>query len=136
MNNAGNGVYGPFAETTEEEFDHLTNVQVKGVFFLTQKLLPVIKDGGRIINTSSDLAGLMVEQRTVWQADGLLEEYTHYRRNDAAAITSGVHDAISKPRRFQTLNHKLLQTLSTQFFLNKPGSIAIVFNKIRIFPSY
>jgi NAD(P)-dependent dehydrogenase (short-subunit alcohol dehydrogenase family) len=42
VNNAGIGVYAPFAETTEEEFDRLMNIHVKGVFFLTQKLLPLI----------------------------------------------------------------------------------------------
>ncbi|MBF2015141.1 MAG: SDR family oxidoreductase [Rivularia sp. T60_A2020_040] len=56
VNNAGIGVYAPFAETTEEEFDRLMNIHVKGVFFLTQKLLPLIKDGGRIVNISSGLA--------------------------------------------------------------------------------
>ena len=56
VNNAGIGVYAPFAETTEEDFDRLMNIQVKGVFFLTQKLLPLIADGSRIINLSSGLA--------------------------------------------------------------------------------
>jgi len=56
VNNAGTGVYAPFAETTEEDFDRLMNVQFKGVFFLTQKLLPLINDGGRIVNISSGLA--------------------------------------------------------------------------------
>lgn len=56
VNNAGMGIYGGFAETTEEQFDALMNVHLKGVFFLTQKLLPVIKDGGRILNISSGLA--------------------------------------------------------------------------------
>jgi hypothetical protein len=42
----------------------------------------------------------------VWQADGLLEEYAHYRRNEAAAVTSGVHDAIGKyPRSFEAFAH-------------------------------
>jgi len=56
VNNAGVGVMAPFAETTEEQFDLLVNTHLKGTFFLTQKLLPLIKDGGRIINTSSGLA--------------------------------------------------------------------------------
>ncbi len=58
VNNAGIGINKPFAETTEEDFDRLMNIQVKGVFFLTQKLLPLIKDGGRIVNTSSGVARL------------------------------------------------------------------------------
>lgn len=56
VNNAGIGIHAPFAETTEEDFDRLMNIHVKGVFFLTQKLLPLIKDGGRIVNISSGLA--------------------------------------------------------------------------------
>lgn len=56
VNNAGIGIHAPFAETTEEDFDRLMNIHVKGVFFLTQKLLPLINDGGRIVNISSGLA--------------------------------------------------------------------------------
>ncbi|MBE7379873.1 MAG: SDR family oxidoreductase [Leptolyngbya sp. SIO1E4] len=56
INNAGIGINKPFAETTEEDFDLLMNIQLKGVFFLTQKLLPMIKDGGRIVNISTGLA--------------------------------------------------------------------------------
>ena len=56
INNAGIGIYAPFADTTEEQFDELMNIHLKGVFFLTQKALPFINDGGRIINLSSGLA--------------------------------------------------------------------------------
>lgn len=56
VNNAGTGIHASFAETTEAEFDQMTNVHLKGVFFLTQKLLPLLKDGGRIVNLSSGLA--------------------------------------------------------------------------------
>jgi NAD(P)-dependent dehydrogenase (short-subunit alcohol dehydrogenase family) len=56
VNNAGTGAYMLFAETTEEEFDHLCSVHLKGVFFLSQRLLPLIADGGRIVMLSSGLA--------------------------------------------------------------------------------
>ena len=56
VNNAGIGINAPFAETTEEQFDTLMNIHFKGVFFLTQKMLPLLNDGGRIINLSSGLA--------------------------------------------------------------------------------
>lgn len=56
VNNAGMGINAAFAETTEEQFDRLMNVHLKGVFFLTQRLLPLIADGGRILNVSSGLA--------------------------------------------------------------------------------
>ena len=56
VNNAGSGVHASLMETTEAQFDELVNIHFKGVFFLTQKLLPLMKDGGRIINISSGLA--------------------------------------------------------------------------------
>jgi NAD(P)-dependent dehydrogenase (short-subunit alcohol dehydrogenase family) len=57
VNNAGNNHRNmPFAEATEEELDSIYNVHFKGVFFLTQKLLPLINDGGRIVNISSGRA--------------------------------------------------------------------------------
>ncbi|WPZ32642.1 SDR family oxidoreductase [Thalassobaculum sp. OXR-137] len=55
VNNAGHGDMAPIAETTEAQFDALVNVHFKGVFFLTQALLPLIADGGRIVNLSSGL---------------------------------------------------------------------------------
>jgi NAD(P)-dependent dehydrogenase (short-subunit alcohol dehydrogenase family) len=55
VNNAGVSAHAVLAETTEAQFDELMNVHVKGVFFLTQKLLPLIADGGRIVNISSGL---------------------------------------------------------------------------------
>lgn len=55
VNNAGHGDMALLAETTEEQFDALVNVHFKGVFFLTQALLPLIADGGRIVNISSGL---------------------------------------------------------------------------------
>jgi NAD(P)-dependent dehydrogenase (short-subunit alcohol dehydrogenase family) len=56
VNNAGTGVHASFMETTESMFDHMVNMHLKSVFFLTQKLLPIINDGGRILNISSGLA--------------------------------------------------------------------------------
>jgi NAD(P)-dependent dehydrogenase (short-subunit alcohol dehydrogenase family) len=56
VNNAGIGVHASIAETTEEQFDRLMDIHVKGPFFLTQKLLPLMADGGRIVNVSTGLA--------------------------------------------------------------------------------
>ena len=56
VNNAGTGFHKDITETTEAEFDTLVAVHLKGVFFLTQRMLPLISDGGRIINLSSGLA--------------------------------------------------------------------------------
>ena len=55
VNNAGQGEMASFAETTEAQFDALFDTHVKGVFFLTQALLPLLADGGRIVNFSTGL---------------------------------------------------------------------------------
>lgn len=55
INNAGHGEMAGFTETTEAQFDGLFDVHVKGVFFLTQALVPLMVDGGRIVNFSSGL---------------------------------------------------------------------------------
>lgn len=55
VNNAGVGHHVGLAETTEAQFDELMNVHFKGLFFLTQRLLPLVADGGRIVNVSSGL---------------------------------------------------------------------------------
>ena len=55
VNNAGHGDYALIGETSEAQFDGLVNVHFKGVFFLTQALLPLLADGGRIVNLSSGL---------------------------------------------------------------------------------
>ncbi len=56
INNAGTGLYVPFMETTEAQLDDMVNIHFKGVFFLTQTLLPIMNDGGAILNLSSGLA--------------------------------------------------------------------------------
>ncbi|MDQ8023134.1 MAG: SDR family oxidoreductase [Moraxellaceae bacterium] len=56
VNNAGTGIHVSFADTSEAQFDEMVNIHLKGVFFLTQALLPQIADGGRILNVSSGLA--------------------------------------------------------------------------------
>jgi len=55
VNNAGHGDAAPIAETTQAQFDRLVDVHFKGVFFLTQALLPLLADGGRIVNLSTGL---------------------------------------------------------------------------------
>ncbi len=56
LNNAGTGLYAPYTDTTEAQFDEALNIHFKGPFFLTQRLLPLLNDGGRILNVSSGLA--------------------------------------------------------------------------------
>ncbi|GAP96896.1 reductase [Leptolyngbya sp. NIES-2104] len=79
VNNAGTGVYASFAETTEEDFDHLMNIHLKGVFFLTQKLLPLMNDGGRIVNLSSGLARFSLPGYAAYASmKGAIEVLTRY----------------------------------------------------------
>lgn len=79
VNNAGIGINKPFVETTEEDFDRLMNIQVKGVFFLIQKLLPTIEDGGRIVNISSGLARFTLPGYAAYASTkGAIEVLTRY----------------------------------------------------------
>lgn len=79
VNNAGTGIYVPFAETTEEQFDSMVNIHFKGVFFLSQKLLPLMNDGGRIVNISSGLARFSFENYSAYGANkGAVETLTRY----------------------------------------------------------
>lgn len=55
VNNAGIGIHASFMDTSEAQFDELLNIHLKAPFFLSQKLLPLIRDGGRILNVSSGL---------------------------------------------------------------------------------
>jgi NAD(P)-dependent dehydrogenase (short-subunit alcohol dehydrogenase family) len=68
VNNAGHGDMASIAETTEAQFDKLVDVHFKGVFFLTQALLPVIADGGRIVNLSSGLTRISFPGFSVYSA--------------------------------------------------------------------
>lgn len=56
VNNAGHAARGVLGQITEADFDGLMNVHFKGVLFLTQALLPLLRDGGSIVNISSGLA--------------------------------------------------------------------------------
>ena len=56
VNNAGTGLYASFDSTTEAQFDEMVNIHLKAAFFLTQKMLAILSDGGSIVNISSGLA--------------------------------------------------------------------------------
>jgi NAD(P)-dependent dehydrogenase (short-subunit alcohol dehydrogenase family) len=79
VNNAGMGIHASFAETTEAQFDELMSAHLKGPFFLTQKLLPMIADGGRILNVSSGLARFALPGYAAYAAmKGGIEVLTRY----------------------------------------------------------
>lgn len=86
VNNAGHGVHKPFLETSEEDFDGLVNVHLKGVFFLTQKLLPLMNDGGRIINISSGLARFALPGYAAYASmKGAIEILSRYMAKELGA---------------------------------------------------
>jgi NAD(P)-dependent dehydrogenase (short-subunit alcohol dehydrogenase family) len=86
VNNAGIGVHAPFAETSEAQFDEVMNVQLKGPFFLTQKLLPLLVDGGRIVNISSGLARFTLPGYAAYAAmKGAIEVLTRYQAKELGA---------------------------------------------------
>ena len=79
VNNAGTSHHAPFDKVTEEDFDGLYNVHFKGVFFLTQKLLPLMNDGGRIVMISSGLARFAFPGSSAYASmKGAVEVLTRY----------------------------------------------------------
>lgn len=79
VNNAGMGVHAPIASTTPAQFDQLMTAHLKAPFFLTQSLLPLIKDGGRILNISSGLARFSLPGYAAYaMMKGGIEVFTRY----------------------------------------------------------
>jgi NAD(P)-dependent dehydrogenase (short-subunit alcohol dehydrogenase family) len=86
VNNAGTGITAPFTETTEQIFDDMVNIHLKSTFFVTQKLLPLINDGGRIINISSGLARFTLPGYSAYAAmKGGIEVLTRYMAKELGA---------------------------------------------------
>jgi len=86
VNNAGTGLSAPFAETTEEKFDQLVNEHLKAPYFLTQKLLPVLNDGARILNVSSGLARMTLPGSSAYGAlKAAVETLTRYQAKELGA---------------------------------------------------
>lgn len=79
VNNAGIGATIPFTEVKEEDFDRFLNIHFKGVYFLTQKMLPLLNDGGRIINVSTGTTRFCVPGYSVYASmKGAIETFTRY----------------------------------------------------------
>ncbi len=79
VNNAGMGATVPFEQVTEELFDNFLNVHFKGVYFLTQKLVPHIAEGGRIINISTGTTRFANPGYSVYASmKGAVEVFTKY----------------------------------------------------------
>ena len=80
VNNAGTALYAPFTETTEAQLDGVFNVHFKGVFMLTQAMLPLMNDGGAILNLSSGLARFSYPGSSAYAAmKGAIDVLTRYQ---------------------------------------------------------
>jgi NAD(P)-dependent dehydrogenase (short-subunit alcohol dehydrogenase family) len=85
VNNAGMGVHAPLMQTTEQHLDELFKVHVKGPFFLSQKLLPLLRDGGRILNLSTGLTRFALPGYAAYAAmKGGVEVLTRYMAKELA----------------------------------------------------
>lgn len=86
VNNAGTSLHKAFDQTTEEDLDSIYNIHFKGVFFVTQRLLPLINDGGRIVNISSGLARFAMPGMTAYASmKGAIEVLTRYLAKELGA---------------------------------------------------
>ncbi len=85
VNNAGTGVHVSFMETNEGQFDEMMNVHLKSTFFLTQRLVPLMNDGGRIVNVSSGLTRFSMPGYAAYAVmKGGIEVLTHYLAKELA----------------------------------------------------
>ncbi|MDN3586434.1 SDR family oxidoreductase [Pedobacter aquatilis] len=101
VNNAGIGIYNSFAETTEEQFDTLVNIHFKGAFFLTQKALAVLNDGGGIVNVSTGLARFALPGYAAYASmKGAMETLTKYQAKELGA--RGINVNIVAPGAIET----------------------------------
>lgn len=93
VNNAGMGATIPFTQATEENFDNFMNVHFKGAYFLTQKSLPLLADGGRIINISTGTTRFCVPGYSMYASmKGAMEVFTKYLAKELGArgITANI----------------------------------------------
>jgi NAD(P)-dependent dehydrogenase (short-subunit alcohol dehydrogenase family) len=128
VNNAGVGVHAPFDQTTEEQFDQMVNIHFKGVFFLTQKLLPIMADGGRIVNISSGLSRFSYEGYSAYAANkGATEVLSRYLAKELGP--RGITVNVIAPGAIETDfgggvvrdNEQLNQMLASQTALGRVG---------------
>ena len=96
VNNAGIGIHAPFTATSEAQFDELFRIHVKAPFFLTQALLPLLVDGGRILNLSTGLARFTLPGYAAYaSAKGAVEVLTRYMAKELG--TRGIRVNVVAP---------------------------------------
>jgi NAD(P)-dependent dehydrogenase (short-subunit alcohol dehydrogenase family) len=128
INNAGIGGYMPIAEVSEDMFDELLNIHFKGVYFLTQKMLLLMNDGGGIVNVSSGLTRITVPGSSAYAAmKGATEVFTRYLAKESGA--RGIRANVIAPGAVMTdfggahlrNDEKLKEFVSSVTALGRPG---------------
>ena len=129
INNAGIGASIPFAEATEEAFDLMTNIHFKGVYFLTQKFLPLLNDRGGIVNVSSGTTRVTTPGYSIYAPlKAAIECFTKYLAKDLGS--RGIRANVLAPGPIETdfngaairNNAQMKQYLSTQTALGRVGT--------------
>lgn len=101
INNAGIGLYAPIAEFTENDFDTLHNIHVKAPFFITQKALTLMNDGGGIVNVSTGLTRFSLPGYSAYATmKGAMETLTKYQAKELGA--RGIRSNIIAPGAIET----------------------------------
>ncbi|MCV3768230.1 SDR family NAD(P)-dependent oxidoreductase [Rhizobium sp. TRM95796] len=125
VNNAGYGLFNPIATVTEDQFDGLFKVHLKGPFFLTQVLLPLMADGGQIINITSATTRVATAGVAPYAAfKGGLEVLTRYMAKEFG--TRGIRANSIAPGAIRTelgggLNDEFEAILASQTALGRVG---------------
>jgi NAD(P)-dependent dehydrogenase (short-subunit alcohol dehydrogenase family) len=128
INNAGQGGYKPIPEVTEAFFDDLLNVHFKGVYFLTQQLLPLMNDGGGIVNISSGLARTSMPGSSVYASmKSAIETFTRYLAKELGS--RGIRANVVAPGAIMTdfgngrlrNDQELQKVISAITALGRPG---------------
>ncbi len=128
INNAGQGGYSAIGEVTEEFFDGLLNVHFKGVYFLTQMLVPLINDGGGIVNISSGLTRISVPGSSAYASlKSAVETFTRYLAKELGV--RGIRANVIAPGAIMTdfgeghlrNSEELQQLISNVTALGRPG---------------
>lgn len=128
LNNAGQGGYCPISDVTESFFDDLLNVHFKGVYFLTQKLIPLMNDGGGVVNVSSGLTRVSAPGSSAYASmKSAVETFTRYLAKELGP--QGIRANVIAPGAVMTdfgnahlrSNPELQQYISNLTALGRPG---------------
>jgi len=128
VNNAGIGGYKLIEEATEEFFDELLNIHFKGVYFLTQKMIPLLNNGGGIVNVSSGLTRVSMPRSSAYASmKGAVEVFTRYLAKELGE--RGIRANVVAPGAIMTdfggghlrANEELQKRVSEFTALGRPG---------------